>query len=87
VKRVTTNVHKIIEGLITQLVAIAAWFIIVDFPDKAHMKGFLTKGDADFMERRIEEDRGDAVPDKLTWAKTGTHLLDWKLWALCVGLS
>jgi hypothetical protein len=67
---------------VIQVIAIAAWFIIVDFPDKAHQKGFLTKGDAMFMERRIHQDRGDAVPDALTWKVLGTHLLDLKLWAL-----
>lgn len=66
----------------TQLLAIAAWFTLVDFPDKAHSKGFLSKSDADFMERRIQEDRGDAVPDELTWKVLWIHLLDLKLWTL-----
>jgi hypothetical protein len=70
--------------LITQLIAIAAWFILIDFPDTAHKKGFLTKIDADFMEKRIEDDRGDAVPDTLTWVLFMKHLCDLKLWALYV---
>jgi hypothetical protein len=74
--------RQIIEGVAIQIIAIAAWFIIIDFPDKAHKKGFLTKSDADFMEMRIDEDRGDAVPDALTWRVFGRHLLDLKLWAL-----
>lgn len=76
------NHTEIIEGVMIQVIAIAAWFVIVDFPDKAHQKGFLTKNDADFIKRRIQEDRGDAVPDPLTWAAVGRHLLDLKLWAL-----
>jgi hypothetical protein len=68
-------------------VAILAWFLIVDFPDKAVKKGFLTEDQAQYIERRIEKDRNDAAPDSLTWAKAGRHLLDLKLWALYVVLS
>ena len=58
--------------------------MVIDFPDKAHEKGLLTKDDADFMEARIQEDRGDAEHDPLNWAKLGKHLKDLKLWALYV---
>ena len=64
--------------------AILAWFFIVDFPDKAVEKGFLTEDQARYVERRIEKDRNDAAPDSLTWAKAGRHLTDLKLWALYV---
>lgn len=66
----------------TQVVAILAWFIIIDFPDKSAKKGFLTQEEAKFIADRIENDRGDAVPDQLTWAKFFHHLKDLKLWAL-----
>ena len=59
----------IIEGIITCLVAITAWFIILDFPDKAEKKGFLTSTEAAVIMQRIEDDRGDSVADPLTWAK------------------
>lgn len=71
----------IIEGLMTQVVAIVAWFLIIDFPDKASRKGFLTESEASYVQRRIEKDRNDADPDPLTWAKTFKHLSDLKLWA------
>lgn len=58
-----------------------AWFIIVDFPDKAARKGLLTEREAQFIAQRINDDRGDAVPDPLTWARFRTHLKDFKLWA------
>ncbi|EEH20912.2 hypothetical protein PABG_03143 [Paracoccidioides brasiliensis Pb03] len=74
----------IIEGLITQLVGIASWFLIVDFPDKAHKKNLLTSQEAEFIKQRIENDRADAVPDPLTWAKLGKHLADLKLWAFAL---
>ncbi|KIW01781.1 uncharacterized protein PV09_06953 [Verruconis gallopava] len=77
----------VIEGLLTQVVAIGAWFIIVDFPDKATRRGkigqkpLLTEEESRFITRRIEKDRGDSIPDPLTWAKFFHHLGDWKLWA------
>lgn len=71
----------IIEGIITCLVAIAGWFIILDFPDKAEKKGFLTQTEAAVILRRIEIDRADSVHDPLTWAKFLHHLQDIRLWA------
>ena len=62
--------------------SIAAWFLIIDFPDKAHKKGFLAASEAEFVKQRIQTDRGDAEPDTLTWAKFFFHLRDWKLWVL-----
>ncbi|KAF1808506.1 MFS general substrate transporter [Eremomyces bilateralis CBS 781.70] len=70
----------IIEGLLTQVVAILAWFLIIDFPDKAERKGFLSPAEATFIANRIESDRGDSVPDELTWGRFFHHLGDWKLW-------
>lgn len=70
----------IIEGILTCVVAIAAWFIILDFPDKAEKKGFLTSHEAAIMLRRIEDDRADSVDDPLTWSKLVHHLGDAKLW-------
>ncbi|EMD86532.1 hypothetical protein COCC4DRAFT_167009 [Bipolaris maydis ATCC 48331] len=70
----------IIEGIITVTVAVAAWFIIVDFPDKAEKKGFLSSAEAAVIMQRIEDDRGDSVDDPLTWAKLGLHIRDVKLW-------
>jgi hypothetical protein len=63
-------------------VAILAWFLIIDFPDKAHKKHFLTTAETAFVKQRIQTDRGDAEPDSLTWAKFFFHLRDWKLWVL-----
>ena len=77
---------KIIEGLLTQLIAIGAWFIIIDFPDKAANKGnFISQFDIQLIKDRINKDRGDATPDlPHTWGNLGKHFLDWKLYALCV---
>ncbi|KAJ9661449.1 hypothetical protein H2201_006480 [Coniosporium apollinis] len=74
----------IIEGLLTVTIATIAWFIIIDFPDKAERKGFLNHSEAAFIARRIENDRGDAIPDGLTWGKFFKHLTDWKLWTFAL---
>ncbi|KAK5104454.1 hypothetical protein LTS08_002343 [Lithohypha guttulata] len=74
----------IIEGLLTIVVALGAWFLIVDFPDKAHKTGLLTEHEASFVAQRIEKDRGDAIPDALTWSTFKTHLMDLKLWAFAL---
>lgn len=71
----------IIEGIMTCVLAITAWFIILDFPDKAAAKGFLTHSEAEYVLQRIQDDRGDSVADFLTWRKLLYHLGDWKLWA------
>lgn len=71
----------IIEGVLTQVVAILAWFLIVDFPDKAHRKGLLSANEAAFIARRIETDRGDSVADQMTTKVFLHHLKDFKLWA------
>lgn len=75
---------KIIEGLLTVVVASCAWFIIVDFPDKAERQGLLTEHEASFVKQRLDRDRGDATPDPLTWSKFGRHLQDFKLWAFAL---
>lgn len=62
-----------------------AWFIIIDFPDKAIRENhFISQADAQIIKDRINKDRGDATPDPQTWGTLGSHFLDWKLYALCV---
>ena len=71
-------------AIITLLIAIASWFLILDFPDKASKKGFLTEDEARYIQHPIEKDRGDAEPDPLTLAKLRKHLMNLKLWLLYV---
>lgn len=71
---------KIIEGLLTVIVAVLAWLFVIDFPDKS--QNFLTDEQAAFIQHRIQADRGDALPDTLTWKKALGHLADFKLWVL-----
>ncbi|EFR00233.1 hypothetical protein MGYG_03236 [Nannizzia gypsea CBS 118893] len=70
----------IVEGAMTQVIAIAAYFIIIDFPDKAAKTKFLTVNEAKYISHRLEKDRADSVPDPVTLAKLRLHLADWKLW-------
>ncbi|KAK0451144.1 major facilitator superfamily domain-containing protein [Desarmillaria tabescens] len=66
----------IIEGAATIAFGIASWIFIPDFPDK---NTFLTAKQTALVLRRIEEDRGDSVPDSLR-GKVLLHLSDWKIW-------
>ncbi|KAG6885385.1 hypothetical protein C0993_002348 [Termitomyces sp. T159_Od127] len=68
----------IIEGAITLFLGVLSWFFIPDFPDK---NKFLTSEQTALVLRRIEEDRGDSVPDKITGNKVLKHLKDWTLWS------
>lgn len=56
----------------------------MDFPDKAHRKGLLTEHQAKFIEQRIEIDRGDSIPDPVTWKAIRTHASDFKLWVFAL---
>lgn len=66
------------------MAAICAWFIIIDFPDKAEKKGFLNHHDANYIQQRIEADRGDSQADPLTLKKFFFHLTDFKLWTFAL---
>jgi hypothetical protein len=74
------------EGAITILLGLIGYTVIIDFPDKSTKpspitrRPFLTVDEAAIVLARIQRDRGDAVVDKLTWAKIGFHLRDWKIW-------
>jgi hypothetical protein len=76
-----TNSHRrwifIIEGVLTIGIAIAAYFLLNEFPDKAK---FLTEEEREVVITRIQRDRGDAVPDAMTWAKLVTYALEPKPW-------
>ncbi|KAF8161310.1 major facilitator superfamily domain-containing protein [Crassisporium funariophilum] len=68
----------IIEGAITLALATVTWLFIPAFPDQ---NTFLTHEQTALVLKRIDEDRGDAVPDALTLKKVVGHLCDWTLWA------
>ncbi|KAJ9603665.1 hypothetical protein H2200_011851 [Cladophialophora chaetospira] len=72
----------IIEGILTCVLAIGAWFIIVDFPeDSPKSWHFLNEAEATFVVARIEKDRSDTFPDKFFVGKYLRNALDSKVWA------
>ncbi|KAG9705031.1 retrograde regulation protein 2, partial [Aureobasidium melanogenum] len=83
----------IMQGLITCLLAIGAYFTIVNFPEKAaHVSfgpKFLNQKEVDFVVATIEKDRHDATLEEF---KVGQYLkcaADLKVWgfAALFGLS
>ncbi|KAH6914010.1 major facilitator superfamily domain-containing protein [Coprinopsis sp. MPI-PUGE-AT-0042] len=68
----------IVEGAITMLLALVTFLFVPAFPEE---NSFLTKEQTDFVIKRIDDDRGDALPDDITLAKILHHLSDWTLWA------
>ena len=71
-------IGQVVEGLITLLLGGLTWFFIPGFPDQ---NGFLTTKQTALVLQRIDEDRGDAVPDHVTAEKVRKHLSDWTIWA------
>ncbi|KIW18924.1 hypothetical protein PV08_03213 [Exophiala spinifera] len=72
----------IIEGILTCVLAIGAYFIIVDFPeDSPKSWHFLNEEEAAFVVARIEQDRSDTYPDKFSVGKYLKNALDSKVWA------
>ncbi|KAG5637852.1 hypothetical protein H0H81_002991 [Sphagnurus paluster] len=79
----------IIEGAITIALGLMTCFFIPDFPDQNR---FLTSEQTALVLKRIEDDRGDSIPDSITREKVFKHLGDWTLWAygmmfLCTSVS
>ncbi|CAF9932168.1 MAG: hypothetical protein HETSPECPRED_008285 [Heterodermia speciosa] len=75
----------IIEGTITCVVSFGAYFFLVDFPEKAHTSwNFLNQQECDFVIRRVNKDRGDALPESFTLARFLKPALDFKLWAFAL---
>ncbi|KIY63981.1 MFS general substrate transporter [Cylindrobasidium torrendii FP15055 ss-10] len=68
----------IVEGLITVGCGILGYAFIPDFPDK---NTFLSKKETEIILRRVEDDRGDSVPDAITLKSSLHHLKDWVVWA------
>ncbi|KAG6877354.1 hypothetical protein C0993_008252 [Termitomyces sp. T159_Od127] len=68
----------IIEGAITILVGVVCYMFFPEFPDNNR---FLSPEQTKLILDRVEQDRGDAMPDQMTWKKLRLHLSDWTTWA------
>ncbi|KAJ3857615.1 major facilitator superfamily domain-containing protein, partial [Lentinula lateritia] len=67
----------VIEGAVTILLGCVAWAFLPGFPDN---NTFLNSEETRFILQRIEEDRGDSLPDTVTLWKAFEYLSDWKIW-------
>lgn len=71
----------VVQGLITCIFGIVAYWWIVDFPefsDKSFC--FLTTDEAHIAASRIQRDRGDVNPTPFSWAEVFRHFLDPKVY-------
>ncbi|KAL9010585.1 MAG: hypothetical protein Q9173_004496 [Seirophora scorigena] len=75
----------IMEGVFTCGASFLAYFFLVDFPDKADQSWkFLNRDERDFIVRRINKDRDDAIPEPFTIKRFLRPALDIKLWILAL---
>jgi MFS family permease len=68
----------IVEGLFTVLCGVAAYFLVIDFPEKAK---FLPANDKEIIMHRIDADRADAHADPITLKGIMHDLADWRIWS------
>ncbi|UPK94417.1 hypothetical protein LCI18_005352 [Fusarium solani-melongenae] len=66
----------IIEGLVTFIFAVMAFFVMYDYPDTAK---FLDDTERKEVLRRLEEDRS-VLSDEFKWQFFRDALKDWKIW-------
>ncbi|KAF8070584.1 major facilitator superfamily domain-containing protein [Lyophyllum atratum] len=71
----------IVEGIITIVLGLLTYMFVPDFPDKNR---FLTEQQTKLILARVEKDRGDSLPDQMTWEKIRLHLSDWTMWAFAL---
>lgn len=78
-----TDMFPSVEGAATIGIAIIGYFLVIGFPDTMlasnKLQGF-TQQELQIVLDRIDRDRRDSKPDKLTWAKFRTHVANWELW-------
>lgn len=71
----------IVEGAITIVAAIAAYFIVVDFPG-SKSNHFLTEEERAFVQARLVQDRGSEDEHaKINAAVVFHTMMDWKIWS------
>ncbi|GME25344.1 mfs transporter [Neofusicoccum parvum] len=74
----------IVQGSITALLGIIAYWWIIDFPENSHHSFmFLTKEQSAIASSRIQRDRSDVHADPFTIRKVLVHALDMKSYGLC----
>ncbi|KDR75749.1 hypothetical protein GALMADRAFT_226395 [Galerina marginata CBS 339.88] len=71
----------IIEGILTIVLGLLTWLFVPDFPDKSN---FISEEQRKMILDRVEADRGDSIPDKMTSAKLIHHLGDPIIWVMAL---
>jgi MFS family permease len=72
----------VIEGIITCALAVAGYWLLVDFPDsKRKSWAWLSARECQWVVNRIQRDRGDSVAPPFNLKKFLGGALDWKIWA------
>ena len=75
----------IMEGVISCLVALLGAWLLIDFPEKGHKCWrFLSVDECAFIIRRVNKDRGDALPEAFTLGRFLRPALDLKIWGFAV---
>ncbi|KAJ7917107.1 hypothetical protein B0H13DRAFT_1870631 [Mycena leptocephala] len=62
---------RIIEGAVALFLGVTAFFLLPDFPE---LNTFLTAEQTAFVLQRVKDDRGDSVPEQLTFREALHHL-------------
>lgn len=73
----------ILQGLLTCILGLGAYFLIVDFPEnatKTYGAKFLTQKEVDFVIAKIEKDRHDAVLESFNLKSYLANAADLKVW-------
>ena len=71
----------VIEGIMTCVLAIASYWLLVDFPDSTRKTwSFLSDREKAFVMARVDADRGDVEVTAFSLRKFLGAALDWKIW-------
>ena len=71
----------IMEGVMSCAAALVSYFFLVGFPEEAHKTwNFLNEQERDFIIRRVNRDRGDAITEPFSLGKFLAPALDFKIW-------
>lgn len=71
----------IVQGCITCALSIAAWFIVVDFPESKRNK-FLNTEEKQILINRLVSERGEAEGEKVTTAIIIEVMKLWHAWTM-----
>ncbi len=71
----------LLEGIITVAFGLAAYFLIVDFPEDAHKSWkFINHDEVNIIIDRINRDRQDVTTPPFEVGPYLKNALDWKIW-------